>query len=180
MVQFGTTPTLHIIYPVSNINGIHNALVDTYTTDGSNFTVSSAGLGNLTYAAPVQVGLSALNGVLYMTTQQNNSSRNLFYWSSTDGFTWSGNEDTALQTNSGLSMVTYNNNLIMATKQNNNSNNVFLFSSPNGSSWYAQNQGFTMTPNTTPALCLFNTGVSMAFIVTSGSQTYLEGAYASQ
>jgi hypothetical protein len=162
MVVFGSY--LHIIYGVSVINNIKDALVDTYTTDGVNFSQTASGLGNLTYSAPTQVGLSVLNGTLFMTTQQNNSQRHLYYWYSTDGFTWTGAENTSLYTDSGISMVTYKNNLIFATKQDNSNNNLFLFSSPNGSTWYAEDQGFLMDPNTTPAMCLFNGGVALAFV----------------
>jgi len=141
-----------------------NFLEETYTSDGVNFTQTRAGLGAMGYAAPTQVGLSVLNNTLYMTAQQNNSNRELVYWSTTDGFNWTNGFNSSLGVDSGVSMVTYNNNLVFATKQNNNQNHLFLFSSPDGVNWFTQQQGGTvLAAETTPSLALFNGGITITF-----------------
>ena len=176
MVVFNNT--MFIIYGLANLNGITNALSETYTTDGVNFSTTTSGLGSLTYAAPTQVGLSVFNGQLYMVTQQNNSQRHLFYWSSGDGFNWTINENYSLYVDSGLSMVTYNNNLVFATKQNNNQDHLYLFSSPDGSTWYVQQQSALVHIDTTPAITTYNGGILLNYIDHSGNG-YFYSAFAS-
>jgi len=167
---------LYIIYGI-DIPNYHNALSETYTSDGASWTTTDSGLGAVTYCAFTPVGLSVLNGVFYMAAEQDNSSRHFFYFKSTDGLTWNLNEDSAIYTDSGISMVTYNSNLVLATKQDNSQDHVYLFSSPNGSTWYDEqlpNSGI-MLAGTSPALTLYNGGVALAFEDSNG---YIEGAVA--
>jgi hypothetical protein len=106
-----------------------------------------------------------------MATEQDNSQQHFFWWTSTNGSTFSGNEDTSLYVDSGISMVTFKNNLVLAAKQDNSQDHVFIFSSPNGSTWDAEQYSEIMTNNTVPALGLYDSGVTLGYVLNGNVYT---------
>ena len=111
---------LMIIYG-SGING--SGLPDgyelTYSTDGQNWTSTRSGLGAAGIASQNAPALSVLNGMLYMTFQQNNSQHYLWSAVSPDGFTWTTTQHTNLAYGGAPTMIPWNNQLLIAFQQNN-------------------------------------------------------------
>jgi hypothetical protein len=160
----GPDGSLHIIFGVSNYSPVKNCFYEeTLTTSGvwsvTNLCAGAAGL----ISSTSQPGLAILGSTAWLVNQQNGNPNLLYFYNSTDGQNWHYvNYNPNLSLGSGAQMVAFENNLVFATKQNSGNNALFIFSSPNGSTWSAQEY-----PNYkiggTPALTLFNGGVSLAF-----------------
>ena len=169
---------LIIIYG-SSLTSTKNALYQvTCVTVGSTCsTPSESYLGATGAATGSTPGLAVLNNTLWLCSQQNNSSHNLFIYKSTDGLHWSFvREDTGLQLGGGAQMVTYKNNLVLANQQNNSNHALFIFSSPDGVNWSAQEYpGIQM--GAAPGLTLVNGGLSLS--LKANNAMILYGSFAS-
>jgi len=170
----GSVNKLEIVYGV-NTSSIKNAYY-AVTFNGTSWTPASA-LGE-GIASGAQPGMVQFNNKLWLCLQQNNSSHNLFYSSSSDGITWAApTEVSSLQLGGGASMVVFNNDLVLATQQNNSNKELWIFSSPNGTTWTGEGYSSLLLGNV-PALSLFNSDISLQY-QSKNSNQYLESDLAS-
>lgn len=126
---------LEIIYGA----GSSHAYSLSYTTDGTNYTTTQAGLGSTGLGSTNAPALVSLNGTLYMTFQQNNSAHYAWTATSTDGLNWAATQHTNVVYGGAPTMIAVNNQLDIAFQQANS--NTALFVSvliPGNSTLYAQ------------------------------------------
>ncbi len=173
-------PQLVIIFG-SDITNVNNAFYELTQSGSGTWSLSDSNMGgdpNLNISSASQPAVAELNGTLWLCSQQNNSSRYMFVYSSTDGTTWSFNGEKSLAMGSGGSMVVFNNTLVLATQQDSSAHDLFVFESTDGTNWTA-NQYTGIQIGSTPALSLYNGDLSLQFQSNSGDPTPLFTALAS-
>lgn len=165
----------------TNQTSLHNAFFEvtyngTVWSPPSDSTLGAPGYG---VSSGVTPGLAALNGKLFLCSQQNNPDHNLFVYDSSDGLNWSFvEEDTGLQVGGGIQMVSYKNTLVLANEQNNSNRDLFIFSSVNGTTWTGQGYSYLQMGGP-PALSLFEGEVTLQFRADNSSD-YVYTSYVSQ
>lgn len=123
---------IEIIYGASkNGSGLQNGYQLTYSPDGVHWTTTRSGLALSGISSGNAPSLAILNGMLYMTFQQNNSRHYLWYAQSTDGINWTAAANTDISYGGAPSMISWGNQLLIAFQQNNSNRNLFLAGTTN-------------------------------------------------